>query len=278
MTAAVPHVMILLGCLSANALASPPAEWSASAQLEELRRQFSNHSRAETLAALHEFVERVGAIEAAADALNWMGDLHRQAREEALAKNAFERAYRMPLGGRVHALAARGLGDVAINERDYSLAIVRYGEARRVAGLSPILLEELRQKIVLSQRLRTRARIERVAWLAIVSIFFIFVWRARPWQSPGLPTELLYALPVLALFNLGGWGQESNVRFALALGSGFALVLIATSGLAARRAPLPRALHALLLFCSSSALFYVVLCRADLMDKFLMTFGLVGAT
>ncbi len=248
-------------------------ESGAAARLAELRQGFVGRPKAQSMAELERLADDAPGTAAAARALDWLGDLRRGSGDVPGAAVAYGRAYRSadPEG---HRLAARGLGDLAVEKGRFVRGEALYREAR--AGAAGVLALELDQKIANARRSHRRALAEWASWALVVGALVYFVARARPWRRPwlGLPTEALYAAPVYALLVAGCVGRDPGVLHALWLCALWSLALIAAAGLAARRrAPLGwgRLAHAVLLATANAALFYAVLNRTGVLDSFLFT-------
>lgn len=252
-------------------LALDPAR--AAARLDQIRHEFVARPKAESMARLARLADDAPGTPAAARALDWLGDLERTAHHDARAAAAYRRAYAMP-DAEGHRLAARGLGDLALDAGRYGEAQRLFAEAR--AGASGVLAEELRQKIALAGRLRRRALGEWACWAVVGLALAWFAARSRFWARPrpGLPTEALYVAPVYALLLAGCLGRDPAVLHALALLAAWSTALILAAGLAARRAPpagYARLGHAGLLVVANLALFFAICNRAGIVDTLLAT-------
>ncbi len=246
---------------------------AADARLTQLRREFVSRPKAESMAALAALADEAPDTGAAARALDWLGDLRRGEHDVAGAEAAYARAYRShdPEG---HRLAARGLGDLAVESGAFSRAESLYREARADAG--GVLALELDQKIANARKMHRRGLAEWACWAFVVAALLYFVARSRAWQRPrlGAPTEALYAAPVYALLIAGCVGRDPAVLHALWLCALWSLALIAAAGLASRRvAPIggARLAHVALLTVANGALFYAVLNRAGILDSLFFT-------
>lgn len=248
-------------------------EPTAAARLAELRKEFIGRPKAQSMAALEALANEAPDTAAAARALDWLGDLRRADGDHAGAQAAYARAYRShdPDG---HRLAARGLGDLAVENGHFTRGEALYREAR--AGAAGVLALELDQKIANARKSHRRAIAEFACWAFIAAVLAYFLARSRFWQRPrlGPPTEALYVVPVYALLIAGCVGRDPAVLHALWLCALWSLALIATAGLAARRHP-PRATtrlaHTLLLVAANAALFYAVLNHAAILDSLFFT-------
>ncbi|HZS41624.1 MAG TPA: hypothetical protein VFF06_32565 [Polyangia bacterium] len=264
--------------LFAALLALPPLaldDQQAAARLAELRAEFPHRDKAESIAALERLAADAPRAEAGGRALLWLGDLARQGGEPERALAFFDRAY--AFGGEVHQLAARGKGDSAMAARHYDEARRYYQEA--LAGASPVLAAELTQKREMAIRLAERRVIAALAWALFAGVVAWFVWRGRLWRGGDLrpPVEALYVLPIYALLIVGCLGRDPGVLHALVLCAPCSTLVIAASGLAARRRPGARWLHAALLVAANLALFYGAVHHAGLLDTLLMTVGIDAA-
>jgi hypothetical protein len=265
----------LIALVCALLLAPPLAldENAATARLAELRDSFSRRAKAESIADLERLANEAPSTEAAGRALLWLGDLARQDHQTARAVTFYTRAYGFT--GEVHRLAARGRGDMAMIAHHYGDALRFYDEAR--PGASPVLSAELDQKRELAIRLTARRVWAWIAWALYAAVVAFFVARARPWRGEvRVPTEALYAAPIYALLILGCLGRDATVLHALVLCAPGSLLVIAASGLAARRAPTRKWLHATLLVAANFALFYGAIHRAGLVDTLLITIGIAA--
>jgi len=247
-------------------------EAGASARLAELRRDFVGRPKAQSMAALAALANEAPDTAAAARALDWLGDLRHGEGDRAGAEAAYARAYRSrdPDG---HRLAARGLGDLAVERGAFVRAEALFTEAR--AGAAGVLAIELDQKIANAKKSHRRALAEWASWALVAAALAFFLVRARVWQRPlAVPTEALYVAPVYALLIAGCLGRDPAVLHALWLCALWSLALIAAAGLSARRAvPVGAAkiAHAALLLAANGALFYAVLNHAAIMDSLFFT-------
>lgn len=246
---------------------------AADARLAELRRDFVARPKAESMAALAALADEAPQTPAAARALDWLGDLRRGEHDLAGAEAAYARAYRSrdPEG---HRLAARGLGDLAVEGGAFSRGERLYREAR--AGAGGVLAIELDQKIATARKMHRRVLAEWASWALVVAALAYFLARSRLWAKPrlGAPTEALYAAPVYALLIAGCLGRDPAVLHALWLCAAWSLALMAAAGLASRRrAPVGRAriAHVALLVLANGALFYAVLNRTGILDSLFYT-------
>jgi len=246
---------------------------SAAARLAELRKDFVGRPKAQSMAALAALADEAPDTAAAARALDWLGDLKRGEDDRAGAEAAYARAYRSrdPEG---HRLAARGLGDLAVESGAFVRGEALYREAR--AGAAGVLALELDQKIANARKSHRRAIGEWASWAFIAAALAYFLARSRFWRRPrlGLPTEALYVVPVYALLVAGCVGRDPAVLHALWLCALWSLALIAAAGLAARRrtpAGGARVAHALILVAANGALFYAVLNHAAILDSLFFT-------
>src|SRR5437660_1315585 len=101
------------------------------------------------------------ASEAAGWALDWLGDLERQEQHGARAHTLYKEAYTR-FAGPIHQLAARGLGDVAFDRREYGVAQKYYREALAAAVPKSGMAIELAQKARLALTLERR---RTAAWI-----------------------------------------------------------------------------------------------------------------
>ncbi len=246
---------------------------TAATRLGELRRDFVTKPKAVSMAALARLADDAPDTAAAAQALDWLGDLRRGTGDRAGAEAAYARAYRStdPDG---HRLAARGLGDLAVGRGEFVRGEALYREARD--GAVGVLALELDQKIKNARRAHRRSLGEWGSWALIVGALGFFLARSRFWARPwlGWPTEAWYVAPVYALLIAGCVGRDPAVLHALWLCALWSLALIAAAGLATRRqAPVggARLLHAALLVAANGALFYAVMVRAQILDQFFYT-------
>jgi hypothetical protein len=252
-------------------LALDPA--AADAQLSQLRRDFVARPKAESMAALARLAVEAPDTPAAARALDWLGDLRRGEGNLAGAEAAYARAYRShdPEG---HRLAARGLGDMAVDRGAFVRGEAYYREARDGAG--GVLAIELDNKIRNARTAHRRAVAQWACWALVAGALAWFVARSRAWAAPrlGAPTEALYVAPVYALLIAGCLGRDPAVLHALWLIAAWSLALIAAAGLAARRrAPVGAARlgHLALLIAANGALFYAVAVRTGILDSIFYT-------
>jgi hypothetical protein len=225
------------------------------------------------MAALLSLANEAPDTAAAARALDWLGDLRRGDGDRAGAEAAYARAYRShdPEG---HRLAARGLGDLAVERGAFVRGAALYREARD--GAAGVLALELDQKIATTNRAHRRALAEWGCWALVAAALAWFLARSRFWSRPHLPlpTEALYVAPVYALLIIGCLGRDPAVLHALWLCALWSLALIAAAGLSARRqAPQgpARLAHASILVAANAALFYAVLNHATLLDALFYT-------
>jgi hypothetical protein len=225
------------------------------------------------MAELMRLADEAPGSPAAARALDWLADLLRGEGDRAGARVAYERAYRSrdPEGRR---LAARGLGDLTVEEGHFVRAEALYREARDGAG--GVLALELDQKIANAIKAHRRAMGEWACWAFILGALAWFVARSRPWQAPrlGWPTELIYVVPLYALIVVGCIGRDPAVLHALWMCALWSGALIAGAGLAARRRPpmgVGRYGHAVVLAAANLALFYAVCNRAAILDSLFFT-------
>jgi hypothetical protein len=247
-------------------------ESGAAARLAELRRDFVSRPKAQSMAQLAALADEAPDTAAAARALDWLGDLRRGEGDRAGAAAAFARAYRSrdPEG---HRLAARGLGDLAVERGQFVRGEALYREAR--ASAEGVLALELDQKIANAKKSHRRALGEWAAWAFVAATLAYFLARGRVWQRPlAVPTEALYAAPVYALLVAGCVGRDAAVLHALWLCALWSLALIAAAGLSSRRtAPVgvARFGHVALLLAANGALFYAVLNHAAILDSLFFT-------
>ena len=245
----------------------------AAARLAELRRDFVTKPKAVSMRELAALANEAPDTAAAAQALDWLGDLRRGDGDKVGAEAAYARAYRShdPVG---HRLGARGLGDLAVERGAFVRGEALYREAR--AGAEGVLALELDQKIANAKKAHRRTLAEWAAWLLIAATLAWFLARGRPWARPwlGVPTEALYVAPVYALLVAGCVGRDPAVLHALWMCAAWSLALIAAAGWAARRrppAPAARVAHVALLVAANAALFYAVLNRAAILDQLFYT-------
>ncbi len=172
-------------------------------------------------------------------------------------------------------LSLRGRGDVAIAEERFLDARRLYGQA--LPGAPPILQMELEQKYAAALRLFRRAVAAWLAWALVAVVLAWFAVRIRRGRGPlRPPLELVYVAPVYALLIVGCLGRDPSVLRALILCALGSMIVIAASGIAARRAPDRPLLHATLLALANLALFYAILYRANLLDTLLTTIGTIA--
>ena len=246
---------------------------AAAARLAELRHDFTARPKAQSMAELARLADEAPDTAAAAQALDWLGDLRRGEGDRDGARAAYGRAYRSsdPDG---HRLGARGLGDLAMEAGRFVRAEALYRQAR--AGAGGVLALELDQKIGNARKSHRRAVAEWACWALIAAALAYFVARSRVWRRPrlGAPTEALYVVPVYALLIAGCVGRDPAVLHALWLCALWSVALIAAAGLSMRRR-LPvggaRIAHATLLVAANAALFYAVLNRAAILDSLFFT-------
>jgi hypothetical protein len=246
-------------------------ETAAERELARIRAEFTVRGKSESVAALERLARAAPSTEAGGQAAVWCGEMSQLGGDLDGAAIWFAHARaNAPPGGEAHRLALRGEGDVLLARRHWLDARARYEAAANGAG--GVLAEELAQKRALATRLLHRGAVEYAAWALVAFIGLAFVVRAArgrgPWRPP---LELLYVLPVYALFLAGAIGRDPQVLRALAVCALGSLALIAASGLAARRAPPPPWLHALALVAANLALFYAVLNRTGLVDTLIFT-------
>lgn len=248
-------------------------ESAAAARLAELRQQFVGRPKAQSMADLSALADEAPDTAAAARALDWLGDLERGEGNRAGAEAAYARAYRShdPEG---HRLAARGLGDLAVESGHFVRGEALYREAR--SNADGVLALELDQKIANARKSHRRALGEWAAWAFIVAALAYFLARSRFWQRPrlGPPTEALYVAPVYALLVAGCVGRDPAVLHALWMCALWSLALIAAAGLSTRRrapAGSARVGHTLIVVAANGALFYAVLNRAAILDSLFFT-------
>ncbi|MDB4966343.1 MAG: hypothetical protein JWN44_2032 [Myxococcales bacterium] len=248
-------------------------ETAAAARLSELRAGFAGRPKSDSMAALVQLADDAPDTAAGARALDWLGDLYRGDHDRARAQAVYERAYRTR-DVEARRLAARGLGDLAVEAGGYRRAQTLYGEAR--SGATGVLFVELGEKINLARTLERRRAAEWGAWALVLASLAYFLARSRFWRKPWpeLPTEALYVVPVYILLVGGCIGRDPAVLHALWLCALWSIALIFAAGLAARRV-LPgragRAAHATLLAVANGALFYAVCNRAGLLESLFMT-------
>lgn len=248
-------------------------EPAAAARLAELRRDFAGKPKAQSMAELARLADEAPDTGAAARALDWLADLRRGEHDLDGARDAYARAYRSR-DDEGHRLAARGLGDLALDDKHYVRAHALYVEAR--AGATGVLAAELDLKIALAEKLRKRQLGEWAAWLLVAGTLAAFAWRSRFWQRPrlGLPSEALYVVPVYLLLIGGCIGRDAGVLHALWLCAVWSTALIFAAGLSARRRPpvgAARVGHAALLLFANLALFYACCNRAAILDQLFFT-------
>ncbi|HEY2743635.1 MAG TPA: hypothetical protein VGL86_03395 [Polyangia bacterium] len=229
--------------------------------------------KAVSMAALARLADDAPDTPAAAQALDWLGDLRRGNRDWRGAEAAYARAYRSadPEG---HRLAARGLGDLSAGRGDFTRSEALYREAR--VGAAGVLALELDQKIKNAHKARWRAVAQWASWAFVLATLAFFLARSRFWAAPwpGWPTEASYVAPMYALLILGCVGRDPGVLHALWLCALWSIALIAAAGLAARRRPPvggARVAHVALLLAANGALFYAVMVRARILDQFFYT-------
>jgi hypothetical protein len=129
-------------------------ESAAAARLAELRSGFVGRPKAQSMAALAALADEAPDTAAAARALDWLGDLRRNDGDRDGAGSAYARAYRTSdrLG---RCLAARGLGDLAVERGEFVRGEALYREAR--AAADGVLALELDQKIANAKKQHRRA-------------------------------------------------------------------------------------------------------------------------
>jgi hypothetical protein len=245
----------------------------AAARLAELRAHFSARPKAESMAALEALARAAPATEPGGEAAAWRGALAQEAADDDGAARWFAATQAAPEGGLARRLGERGLGDLDLLHQHYADARRHFAEAAR--GASGALAAELIEKEGLARRLETRLRLEWAAWICFAVVLGYFVRRA--WRGRGrieMPVEAVYAAPVYALLVIGCIGRDAQVLRALVGGGAASLALIAVAGLATCRSPPGsrlRWLQAVLLSSANLALFYAVLNRTGLVDKFIQT-------
>jgi hypothetical protein len=247
-------------------------EAGASARLAELRRDFVGRPKAQSMAALSALADEAPDTVAAARGLDWLADLRRGEGDRAGAEAAYARAYRSR-DPEAHRLAARGLGDLAVERGAFVRGEGLYREARSSA--TGVLAFELDQKIANAKKSHRRALAEWGAWAFVAAALAFFLARARVWRRPlAIPTEALYVAPVYALLVAGCLGRDPAVLHALWLCAIWSLALIAAAGLSSRRATpvgVARIAHVALLLAANGALFYAVLNHAAILDSLFFT-------
>jgi hypothetical protein len=248
-------------------------EPTAAARLAELRANFTSRPKQESMAQLARLADEAPDSAAAARGLDWLADLRRGEKDLAGAADAYRRAYAAH-DEEAHRLAARGLGDLAIDDGRFVRAGALYREAR--AGAEGVLAAELELKIALAKKLHQRAMIEWAAWLVVAGALAWFLARSRFWQRPRpeLPTEALYVVPVYVLLIGGCVGRDPAVLHALWLCALWSTALIFGAGWAARRRPpvgASRVGHVALLAAANLALFYACCNRAAILDSLFFT-------
>jgi hypothetical protein len=248
--------------LALTSLAGPAEEQAAAQRLDEIERAYtmtpSDRVEADALA----LAARMPETTAAGRALVWLGALALQHHQPARAASRFREARRRFPHGEIGALAARGLGDVALTERRWSEAIARYDEARLDA--SPLLAHELDDKRTIAVRERGRTRFEVACWIVYALALGWFARAVRRWRR-AVPVETRFLLPVDAILLAACWGRDPRVWTAMlwiTLGS---LVLV-TAGFAD---PRPRS-HAALDVCAfvlgTAAMIFVGLHHGGALD------------
>lgn len=248
-------------------------EPAAAARLAELRAQFTARPKAESMALLARLADEAPDTAASARALDWLADLRRGDKDLAGAAQAYRRAY-ASRDDQGHRLAARGLGDLAIDDGHYVRAGALYAEAR--VGASGVLAAELELKVALAHKLHRRAMLEWAAWLVVGGALAWFLLSSRFWQRPRpeLPTEALYVVPVYLMLIGGCLGRDPAVLHALWLCALWSTALIFGAGWAARRRPpvgAARVGHVALLAVANLALFYACCNRAAIIDSLFFT-------
>lgn len=248
-------------------------EATAAARLAELRAEFAGRPKAASMSALSRLADEAPDTAAGARALDWLGDLLRGEGDIDGARRAYARAYRAR-DPEAHRLAARGLGDLAVEDGHFVRGRALFRDARD--GASGVLALELDQKIANATRQHRRGLGEWAAWALIAVLLAYLLARARPWRRPWppLPTEALYVVPVYVLIIAGCVGRDPAVLHALVLCAAWSTALIAAAGLAVRRAPpSPRGRWALggAVAAANLALFYAVCNRAGILDSLFFT-------
>ncbi|HEX4457013.1 MAG TPA: hypothetical protein VIA18_03540 [Polyangia bacterium] len=224
--------------------------------------------------ALDELVTEAPGTAASADAAEWLGDLWRTEHDDSRAETSYRHAYEAD-NRQARVLAARGLGDIAIDRRHFSTALAFYLDAR-AASASPLLDAELDLKIALARRLRMRALCEWGCWAFVAATIAGLLAHSRFWRGPRLsvPTELLYIVPIYALLTVACIGRDSKVLHALWLIAASSSALIGSASAAAERNPPSghrRLLRMALVTAATVALLYASANRAGLVDSMLFT-------
>ena len=249
-------------------------EAAANARFADLRVTFARHSKQQSMRDLERLVAEAPGTTAAAGASEWLGDLWRTEHDDTRAEASYLRAHDgADLRARV--LAARGLGNIAIDHGRYTAAARFYAEAR-AASLSPQLDAELDLRLALARKLRARAVVEWSCWAFVAATIAWLFARSRFWSRPRLPipTELLYIVPMYVLLIGSCIGRDAKVLRALWLIAGWSAALVGSAGLAAERRPLAgrrRLVRATLLALATAALLYAATNRAGILDSMLFT-------
>ena len=249
-------------------------ESAANQRVSEIRARFSQQPKQQSMQALEQLVAEAPDTAAAARAAEWLGDLWRTEHDDGRAATSYRRAYEA-VDRRAHGLAARGLGDIAIDHGHFATALAFYSEAR-AASESHLLDVELDLKIALARKLRRRRLAEWACWSFVAVTIAGLLAGSRFWRRPRLsvPADLLYVVPVYALLTVACIGRDPKVLHALWLIAGASAALIGSAGAAAERRPLRgrrRLLRAGLLAVATVAILYASANRAGLVDSMLLT-------
>jgi hypothetical protein len=240
----------------------------------ELLRSYPERPPAETFRQVQGLIEE-GPFAERDRAEYWIGSARLAAGDRDGARLWFARVARDYPGSVWDERSWLGMGDAAVQERDYRGALIWY---RKAATAGDAAVREL-SRIDSQQALVLRGR-QRIAWAAgalalIIGAFFAATaLRARAALRP-LPAETHIVLPVLAVLALLSVRVDPAPRLAiLELCAGGALLSL-LSGLRLRALRLrgtARALHAGLALLALFCIAYVAVYRGDLVGMVQETF------
>ncbi len=257
---------LLLWSLLPPALGDDAADATvAEAELQQIRAQFAERPRQETLAQLESLAGRFPSLEASGRALLWLGDLELGAQKSGPARAHYAEARKRFPRGEIGALAARGLANVALFEGDWDGAVAEIDRA--LAGASGVLRIELDQKRALAVSAKRRSQGEAIAWTLVGIAFAWFGVRLVKTRQFRLPMISFYLTPVYLLLIGGCWGRDPAVLRALLwlAGGSLAVATVAFAGAPAtgkRRIAADGALLAL----AHLSLFWIAIRRAGIVD------------
>jgi hypothetical protein len=249
-------------------------EAAATARLADVQATFTRHAKSQSMQSLAQLADAAPQTTAGARAAEWLGDLSRSEHDDAQAARYYACAFagRDP---RARTLAARGLGNIALDRGHYAEAIRDYSVARAGAS-SPQLVVELDLRLALARRLHWRALAEWTCWLFVFATVLSLLAQSRFWRTPrpAIPLELLYIAPVYVLLIGACIGRDPKVLCALWLIAGWSALLVGSAGLAAARVAIVgrhRLVRALWLATATVALFYAATNRAGVIDSMVFT-------